>query len=443
MSNSKCNKNNSGCGKCGCQPSSVDSNLDLSNLNSGSRAEDLSQFKTRSKILTGEKNDKEDWLKRTAARAMMRAVGHTDEDFQKPLVAIAAPSAVGITPCNEKLLEFAQIAQAEIQRIGVKGFYFGTPVVTDGEAMGILGMKYSLPSRDLIADCIEMMTEAYQVDAALTLSGCDKTIPAALMPLARNNLIGITLYGGSILPGNYKDQDLNIVSTFEAVGKYKAGEIDYTDFMEIEKNACPTCGSCGGMYTANTMASGIEAMGMSLPYSSSNPATNYHNRISEQKYQDIIDSSQALVHLLKNNIRARDIMTKKAFENALTLVFALGGSTNAALHFPALAKEARVELDLEDFDRIGKKVPLLADMKPSGKYVMYDLFKIGGVPMVLKHLLEVGLIHGDCLTVTGKTIAENLKDAPKLEDYLDLVSKNREKFFADLVSEWKEEVLRN
>jgi dihydroxy-acid dehydratase len=372
---------------------------------------------------------------------MMRTVGYRDQDFEKPLIAIAAPFAKGITPCNEKLLDLAQMTQEQLDKLGSKSFYFGTPIVTDGQAMGMTGMRYSLPSRDLISDSIEMMTEAYQVDGVMTLSGCDKTIPGALMPIARNNLIGLTLYGGSTLPGNYQGKDLNIVSTFEAVGQYSRGDISYQDFMEVEKRAIPTCGSCGGMFTANTMASAIEAMGMSVPYSSSNPATNYYNYVSEEKLGDVVNSSQALINLLEKGIRARDIMTKKAFENAITIVMALGGSTNAVQHLLALAHEAEVDLHIDDFNRIGEKVPYLADMKPSGRFLMYNLHQIGGTPMVLKHLLERDLLHGDCLTVTGNTLAENLAEAPKLEDYLDLVEQEREKYYQHVKNEWINEIV--
>jgi dihydroxy-acid dehydratase len=303
-------------------------------------------------------------------------------------------------------------------------------------------MKYSLPSRDLIADSIEMMQEAYACDASVTLSGCDKTIPGALMPLARNNLVGITMYGGSILPGEYKNEELNIVSTFEAIGKYSSGKIDYDEFMKIEGAACPTCGSCGGMYTANTMASAIEAMGMSVPYSSSNPATNHNNRISEAKYDDCLITARCLVNLLQKDIKARDIMTKKAFENAITIVMALGGSTNAVLHLIALAKDAEVELNIDDFNRIGEKVPLISDLKPSGRYMMYDLYKIGGVPTVLKELWKAGLIHGDCLTVTGKTIAENIKDAVDIKDYLQTVQKHRQNYLNEVKQSWVKEAIQ-
>lgn len=353
-----------------------------------------------------------DWLRRAPARAMMRAVGFKTADFEKPLIAVACPYT-NITPCNSHIQKLGELTMNEIEKQNGKGVIFGTPVVTDGEAMGTEGMKYSLISRDLIADCIEMMTEAYVTDASFTLAGCDKTIPAALMPILRNNLIGITLYGGSILPGRSNGQDLNIVSVFEAVGKISAGKINEKEFDEIEEKACPGCGSCGGMYTANTMAAAIEAMGMSLPGSASHPAVDYKNKISKEKKQDIVNSTKALFNLIENNIHARDIVTKKSFENAITVVQALGGSTNAVLHLLALAHEANVDLKIDDFNRIAKKVPLIGNFSPFGKYMMTHLDQIGGVPMVMKMLLDTGLIHGDCLTVTGKTISENLKNSPK------------------------------
>jgi dihydroxy-acid dehydratase len=368
---------------------------------------DMTNLKTRSLELTGDINDTQNWISRTAARAMMRGVGYTDADFRKPLVAVAAPYT-DVTPCNAHLRELGDIIHKELTKLNVKPFQFGTPVVTDGETMGMSGMRYSLPSRDLIADCIEMMTEAYQCDGVITLCGCDKTIPAALMPLARNNLTGIVLYGGSILPGELDGKPLDVVSPFEAVGRYSSGKINYDEFLNVEKNACPTCGACGGMYTANTMSTAIEAMGMSIPYSSSNPANTYSGRIHEDKYMDCVNASKCLMIMLQKGIKARDIMTKKAFENAITVVMALGGSTNAVLHLLAIAHEAEVDLTLEDFQIIGDRVPIIADMKPSGRYVMYDLYKQGGVPVVMKVLLDGGLLHGDCMTCTGMTIAENL-----------------------------------
>ncbi|MDX2480924.1 MAG: dihydroxy-acid dehydratase, partial [Desulfuromusa sp.] len=263
----------------------------------------------------------------------------------------------------------------------------------------------------VIADAIELMTEGSQVDGVITLSGCDKTIPAALMPIARNDLIGLTLYGGSILPGQHGGKDLNIVSAFEGIGAHSAGKIDDRELHAIECHACPGAGSCGGMYTANTMASAIEAMGMSMPGSSSNMAVDRDNQISADKRQDAHRSAQALVGLLKQGVTARTIMTRKAFENALTVAWALGGSTNAVLHLLALAREAQIDLSLKDISAITAKVPLLGNFKPFGRYLMNDLHQLGGVPMVMKLLLDGGFLHGDCLTVTGKTIAENLADA--------------------------------
>lgn len=369
--------------------------------------EENSSLKIRSGLLTGIPGSK-DWIKRAPARGMMRAVGFADKDFEKPLVTVACPFT-NITPCNAHIESLGKIIMGEVEKAGGKPIIFGTPVVTDGETMGTSGMKYSLVSRELIADCIEMMHEAYAADGAITLSGCDKTIPASLIPLARNNSIGITLYGGTILPGQYKGKDVNIVSIFEAVGKYGAGKIDDKQLYEIECSSCPGCGACGGMYTANTMASALEAMGMSIPGSASHPAVDRDNKISAKKQKDCEDSVKALFHLLKERIRVRDIMTKEAFENAITVVLALGGSTNAVLHLLSLAHEADVKLTLSDFDRIANKVPLIGNFSPFGKYMMEHLDEIGGVPMVMKMLLDAGLIHGDCLTVTGKTVSENLK----------------------------------
>lgn len=389
------------------------------NYNSGKSQNEKTVLKKRSSLLTSMPGSK-DWARRAPARAMMRAVGFTDEDFNKPLITVACPYT-NITPCNAHIRDLGDIVFKEIEKTGGKPILFGTPVVTDGETMGMEGMKYSLVSRELIADCIETMHEAYSADGALTLSGCDKTIPAALIPLARNNSIGLTLYGGTILPGKYKGKDLTIVSTFEAVGSYGAGKINEKELHQIECHSCPGNGACGGMYTANTMASAIEALGMSIPGSSSRPAVDEHNLISEVKRQDCVDSVKALFNLLKKGIRARDIMTREAFENAITLVMALGGSTNAVLHLLSLAHEADVKLTIDDFERISAKTPLIGDFKPFGKYVMEDLFKIGGVPMVMKMLLDAGLLHGECLTVTGKTVAENLKNVPARRTNQDVI----------------------
>ena len=367
-------------------------------------------LKHRSGMLTGTPGGT-DWAKRAAARAMLRAVDFTDDDFGKPIVTVACPFT-NATPCNDHIRELGDILAREIDAAGGKPFLFGTPVISDGETMGMEGMKYSLMSRDLIADCIETMHEGYAADGILTLSGCDKSIPGALMPILRNNAIGLTLYGGTILPGRYQGENLTVVSAFEAIGAHGAGKMTDEELHQVECHSCPGAGSCGGMYTANTMASVIEAMGMSVPGSASHAAVDRRNRISPKKRKDCIDSVRALRMLLERGIRARDIATREAFENGIAVLMALGGSTNGILHILALAHEARLPLELDDFDRIGRNVPLLGNFKPFGKYVMADLDRIGGIPMVMKSLLKVGLLHGDCLTVTGKTVAENLADAP-------------------------------
>ncbi|PIZ66692.1 dihydroxy-acid dehydratase [Candidatus Roizmanbacteria bacterium CG_4_9_14_0_2_um_filter_39_13] len=371
-------------------------------------------LKKRSAVLTSISGAK-DWTKRAAARAMMRAVGYKDEDFGKPLICVAAPYS-DVSPCNAHIDQLAKIAEEEIAKVGGRPYMFGTPVITDGETMGTEGMKYSLVSREWIADSIEMMQEAYMADGTIAFSGCDKTIPASLMPLARNNSIGITLYGGTILSGSYKGKDLNIVSIFEAIGALSAGKITKDEFHEIECKSCPCAGACGGMFTANTMASAIEALGMSVPGSAARPAMNRNGRISENKIDDICRTVDALFVMMKKGIRTRDILTRKAFENAIVVVQAVGGSTNAVLHLLAIAHEADVPLTIDDFETIGKKVPLIGNFSPSGDYMMEHLDEVGGVPMVMKMLLDEGFIHGDCLTVTGKTVSENLKNVPSLPE---------------------------
>ena len=361
------------------------------------------------------------WEARTPARTMLRAVRFSEEDFHKPLIALAVPYTNG-TPCNDHIRELGDLLHHEIEAAGGKAIIFGTPVVSDGISMGTEAMKYSLVSREVIADSIELMTEGYRVDGVITLSGCDKTIPAALMPIARNNLVGLTLYGGSILPGNYKGEELNIVSAFEGVGAHAAGRIDEQQLHDIECHACPGAGSCGGMYTANTMAAAIEALGMSLPGSSSNMAVDQQNRISKEKRHDAMSSARTLISLLNHGITSREIMTRKAFENALTVAWALGGSTNAVLHLLALAKEAAVALSLADITTITRRVPLLGNFKPFGRYLMNDLHRLGGVPVVMRLLYEAGFLHGDCLTVTGKSIADNIADAPPLPNDQDVIS---------------------
>ncbi|MEJ2134898.1 MAG: dihydroxy-acid dehydratase [Desulfofustis sp.] len=376
-------------------------------------------MKRRSQNITGSRAAG-NWEERTPARTMLRAVGFNDGDFQKPLIAVAVPFTNG-TPCNDHIRELGDLVQQEIEAAGGKAIVFGTPVVSDGISMGTEAMKYSLVSREVIADAIELMTEGYQVDGVITLSGCDKTIPAALMPIARNDLVGITLYGGSILPGVYAGEELNIVSSFEAVGANAAGRIDDTHLHHIECHACPGAGSCGGMYTANTMAAAIEAMGMSLPGSSSNMAVDRANNISSEKKRDAAASARQLLSLLEQGLTGRRIMSRKAFENALTVAWALGGSTNAVLHLLALAREAGVALSLSDIDAITRKVPLLGNFKPSGRYLMNDLHRLGGMSMVIKLLLEGGYLHGECMTVTGRTLAENVAAAPPLPDGQDVL----------------------
>jgi dihydroxy-acid dehydratase len=376
-------------------------------------------MKRRSQNITGSRAAG-NWEERTPARTMLRAVGFNDGDFQKPLIAVAVPFTNG-TPCNDHIRELGDLVQQEIEAAGGKAIVFGTPVVSDGISMGTEAMKYSLVSREVIADAIELMTEGYQVDGVITLSGCDKTIPAALMPIARNDLVGITLYGGSILPGVYAGEELNIVSSFEAVGAHAAGRIDDTHLHHIECHACPGAGSCGGMYTANTMAAAIEAMGMSLPGSSSNMAVDRANNISSEKKRDAAASARQLLSLLEQGLTGRRIMSRKAFENALTVAWALGGSTNAVLHLLALAREAGVALSLSDIDAITRKVPLLGNFKPSGRYLMNDLHRLGGLSLVIKLLLEGGYLHGECMTVTGRTLAENVAAAPPLPDGQDVL----------------------
>lgn len=346
---------------------------------------------------------------RAPNRAMLRAVGFSDEDFKKPLIGIASTWSE-VTPCNIHIDKLAVQSKKGANEAGGKGVIFNTITVSDGISMGTAGMRYSLPSREVIADSIETVVGGESLDAVVAIGGCDKNMPGCLIALSRMNLPSVFVYGGSIKPGKLNGKDIDIVSVFEGVGQYNAGKIDKEELNKIECHACPGAGSCGGMYTANTMASAIEAMGMSLPGSSSNPAE------SEEKYQDCFDAGDAVYNLVTKGIKPKDIMTKEAFENAITVVYALGGSTNAVLHLLAIAHAVDVDLTIDDFDRIQRRVPHLADLKPSGKYVMNDLHQVGGVSAVMKYLLQEGLLHGDCLTVTGKTIAENLADSPDLKE---------------------------
>jgi dihydroxy-acid dehydratase len=343
-----------------------------------------------------------------AAQAMLYGIGLTDEDMKKAQVGVASMGYDGNT-CNMHLNDLAKIVKQGIWDEDLVGLIFHTIGVSDGMSNGTEGMRYSLVSRDVIADSIEAVCGAQYYDGLITLPGCDKNMPGSIMAMGRLNRPSIMVYGGTIKPGHYKGEDLNIVSAFEALGKKIAGQIDDVDFMGIIKNACPSAGACGGIYTANTMAAAIEALGMSLPYSSSNPA------LSEDKKAECLAAGKAIKILLEKDIKPSDIMTRQAFENAIVTIMVIGGSTNAVLHMIAMAKSVDVKLTQDDFQAVSNRIPVLADMKPSGKYLMEDLHNVGGVPAVMKYLLKLGWIDGSCLTVTGKTIAENLVDVPELD----------------------------
>ena len=343
-----------------------------------------------------------------AAQAMYYGIGLTDEDLAKPQVGVVSMGYDGNT-CNMHLNDLAAIVKKGVWDADMVGLIFNTIGVSDGMSNGTDGMRYSLVSRDIIADSIEAVCGAQYYDGVIAIPGCDKNMPGSIMAMGRLNRPAIMVYGGTIAPGHYKGQDLNIVSAFEALGQKLAGELDEADFKGIIQHACPGAGACGGMYTANTMASAIEALGMSLPYSSSNPA------LSDEKKQECVDAGKAIYHLLEKDIKPSDIMTRKAFENAVAVIMVLGGSTNAVLHMIAMAKSVGVSFTQDDFQAISDKIPVLADFKPSGKYLMQDLHQYGGVPAVMKYMLAQGWIHGDCLTVTGKTMAENLASAPDLD----------------------------
>jgi len=350
-----------------------------------------------------------------AAQAQLYALGLTEEDLKKAQVGVVSMGYDG-NPCNMHLNELAAEVKKGVWENDLVGLIFNTIGVSDGMSNGTDGMRYSLVSRDIIADSIETVCGAQYYDGLIAIPGCDKNMPGSLMAMGRLNRPAIMVYGGTIAPGHYKGQDLNIVSAFEALGQKIAGTLDENDFKEIVKRSCPGAGACGGMYTANTMASAIEAMGMSLPYSSSNPA------LSEEKRRECREAGKYIRILLEKDIKPRDIMTRKAFENAITIVIALGGSTNAVLHLLAMAKSVNEPLTQDDFQKISDKTPVLADFKPSGKYLMQDLHKIGGIPAVMKYLMKNGFIDGSCLTVTGKTIAENLENVPDLDfDSQDIV----------------------
>ncbi|GAU85350.1 dihydroxy-acid dehydratase [Bosea sp. BIWAKO-01] len=355
-------------------------------------------FNERSKNIT-------QGIARSPNRAMYYALGYEKADFDKPMIGIANGHST-ITPCNAGLQPLADAAIAAVKEAGGNPQVFGTPTISDGMSMGTEGMKYSLVSREVIADCVETSVQGQWMDGVLVLGGCDKNMPGGMIGILRANAPAIYVYGGTIKPGKWKGEDLSIVSAFEAVGAFMAGKMSQEDFDGIERNACPTTGSCGGMYTANTMSSSFEALGMSLLYSSNmaNP--------DQEKVDSTAESARVLVEAVKKGIKPRDIVTRKSIENAVALIMATGGSTNAVLHYLAIAHAAEVEWTLDDFERVRRKVPVICDLKPSGKYMAVDLHKAGGVPQVLKVLLNAGLLHGDCLTITGRTMAEELEHVP-------------------------------
>ncbi|MCA7952250.1 dihydroxy-acid dehydratase [Burkholderia seminalis] len=344
---------------------------------------------------------------RSPNRSMYYALGYQKDDFDKPMVGIANGHST-ITPCNSGLQRLSDAAVEAVKASGANPQIFGTPTISDGMSMGTEGMKYSLVSREVIADCIETCVQGQWMDGVVVVGGCDKNMPGGMIALARLNVPGIYVYGGTIRPGHWKGRDLTIVSSFEAVGEFAAGRMSQEDFEGVEKNACPTSGSCGGMYTANTMSSSFEALGMSLLYSSTmaNP--------DQEKVDSAAESARVLVEAVKRDLKPRDIITKEAIENAVSVIMATGGSTNAVLHYLAIAHAAEVDWTIDDFERIRKRVPVICDLKPSGKYVATDLHRAGGIPQVLKILLDAGLLHGDCMTITGRTIADELKDVPSV-----------------------------
>lgn len=363
-------------------------------------------------------------VERVPNRAMLRAVGFEDEDFQKPIVGIANGYNT-ITPCNLSLGRLADAAIVEARRAGMMPQVFGTITVSDGISMGTAGMKYSLISREVIADSIETVCQGQQMDGLLAIGGCDKNMPGAMIAIARLNIPSIFVYGGTIKAGHLNGKDLTVVSAFEAVGEYLAGKIDDDQLTAVEKHACPGAGSCGGMYTANTMSSAIEAMGMSLPHSSTMAAED------DEKRESTLASVNALRTAVANRLLPRDIITRRSLENAITVVMATGGSTNAVLHLLAIAHSAGVELKIDEFEEIRRRVPVLCDLKPSGRFVATDLHRAGGIPMVMKMLLENGLLHGDCLTITGKTVEENLADVSSEPLDLEVVRRFDEPIYSD------------
>ncbi|CAN7472237.1 dihydroxy-acid dehydratase [Trinickia sp. LjRoot230] len=344
---------------------------------------------------------------RAPNRSMYYALGYEKDDFDKPMIGVANGHST-ITPCNAGLQRLADAAVAAVKDANANPQIFGTPTISDGMSMGTEGMKYSLVSREVIADCIETCVQGQWMDGVVVIGGCDKNMPGGMIALARINVPGIYVYGGTIRPGNWKGKDLTIVSSFEAVGEFTAGRMTQEDFDGIEQHACPSTGSCGGMYTANTMSSSFEALGMSLLYSSTmaNP--------DDEKVTSAAESARVLVEAVKQDLKPRDIITRKSIENAVAVIMATGGSTNAVLHYLAIAHATEVEWTIDDFERVRRRVPVICNLKPSGEYVATDLHRAGGIPQVMKILLDAGLLHGDCITITGKTLAEELKDVPSV-----------------------------
>ena len=358
----------------------------------------MSQANRRSKNIT-------EGVARAPNRSMYYAMGYKETDFGKPMIGVANGHST-ITPCNSGLQPLADAAVDALKANGANAQMFGTPTISDGMAMGTEGMKYSLVSREVISDCVETCVGGQWLDGVIVIGGCDKNMPGGMMGMLRANVPAIYVYGGTIMPGHYKGKDLNIVSVFEAVGQFSAGKMSEEDFCQIERRAIPGSGSCGGMYTANTMSSSFEALGMSLPYSSTMA------NVEGEKIENTRESARVLVEAVKADLKPRDIVTRKAIENAVAVIMATGGSTNAVLHFLAIAHAAEVEWTIDDFERIRKVTPVLCDLKPSGQFLAIDLHRAGGIPQVMKLLLDAGLLHGDCITITGKTVAETLADVP-------------------------------
>ena len=374
-------------------------------------------FNRRSKNIT-------EGVARAPNRSMYYGMGYTEGDFGKPMIGVANGHST-ITPCNSGLQKLADAAVAGLKAAGANPQVFGTPTISDGMAMGTEGMKYSLVSREVIADCVETCVGGQWLDGVLVIGGCDKNMPGGMMGMLRANVPAIYVYGGTILPGRYKGQDLNIVSVFEAVGQFSAGRMSEEDFCQIERRAIPGSGSCGGMYTANTMSSSFEALGMSLPYASTMA------NVEDPILAHTTEAARVLVEAVKADLKPRDIVTRKSIENAVAVIMATGGSTNAVLHFLAIAHAAEVDWTIDDFERVRQRTPVLCDLKPSGKYLAIDLHRAGGIPAVMKELLDAGLLHGDCMTITGKTVAENLAALPPLRTDQDAIRPVTNPVYAD------------